>query len=229
MEWEGDKYLYTFERSSYTGWNTLILLPYDLIAEIQREAQQVLLLVGSVAVLMAALVSFLIARHITRPLRSLISKMNRVELGDFDSKMETKATGELGVVSRVYNNMLDSIKRLITEVYESRLAENRARLSALQAQINPHFLYNTLNIMKSISRLKGVEEVAEMSESLADLFKYTMKDLQRPVPLQAELEHVNNYMNIQRHRFANRYELRFRRAGNFKKCIRLKVNHSAID
>lgn len=205
LEWEGDKYFYTFERSSYTGWNTLILLPYDLIAEIQREAQQVLLLVGSVAVLMAALVSFLIARHITRPLRSLISKMNRVELGDFDSKMETKATGELGVVSRVYNNMLDSIKRLITEVYESRLAENRARLSALQAQINPHFLYNTLNIMKSISRLKGVEEVAEMSESLADLFKYTMKDLQRPVPLQAELEHVNNYMNIQRHRFANRY------------------------
>jgi sensor histidine kinase YesM len=92
-------------------------------------------------------------------------------------------------------------------VYESKLAEKNSKISALQSQINPHFLYNTLNIMKSISRIKGVEEVAEISESLADLFKYSMKHLKKPVPLKDELEHVENYMRIQQYRFGERFSL----------------------
>ena len=206
--WEGIQYWYTFEKSEYTEWNTLILLSNDFILSKQREAQWILLFAGGVAAVLASLVAYFIARQITKPLRTLIGKMNRVEKGDLSGRMDVRDTGEIGVLSRVYNNMLDSISRLIREVYESRLAENNARLSALQAQIHPHFLYNTLNIMKSISRVKGVEEVAEMAEALADLFKYTMKNWQHPVPLRDELNHVHNYMNIQKHRFGNRFELR---------------------
>lgn len=206
--WEDKKYLYTSEKSDYTDWNILILLSNDFLAAKQQEAQMILVIVGVVAAILASMVAYLIARHVTKPLRELITEMNRVERGDLSGRMDIKNRGELGVLSRVYNNMLNSISRLITEVYESKLAENDARLSALQAQINPHFLYNTLNIMKSISRLNGVEEVAEMSESLADLFKYTMKNLQLPVSLRQELEHVDNYMNIQKHRFGDRFELR---------------------
>lgn len=101
--------------------------------------------------------------------------------------------------------MLDSINKLITEVYESSIAEKNAKISALQSQINPHFLYNTLNIMKSISRVKGVEEVAEISESLSDLFKYSMKGLDVPVKLQDEIEHIDNYMRIIQYRFRDRF------------------------
>ena len=121
--------------------------------------------------------------------------------------MTVEGRDEIGRLSRIYNNMLDSITRLISEVYESKLAEKSAQLSALQAQINPHFLYNTLNIMKSISRIRGIEEVAEMSESLAELFQYSMKNLQHPVPLRNELDHIRDYMNIQQHRLSNRFEL----------------------
>lgn len=208
IDWLDKKYLYTSEKSDYTGWNILILLSNDFLVAKQQEAQIILVIVGLIAAVLASLVAYLIARHVTKPLRELITEMNRVERGDLSGRMDIKNRGELGVLSRVYNNMLNSISRLITEVYESKLAENDARLSALQAQINPHFLYNTLNIMKSISRLKGVEEVAEMSESLADLFKYTMKNLQLPVSLRQELEHVANYMNIQKHRFGDRFALR---------------------
>src|SRR5690606_30869920 len=95
--------------------------------------------------------------------------------------------------------------KLITEVYESSIAEKNAKISALQSQINPHFLYNTLNIMKSISRVKGVEEVAEISESLSDLFKYSMKGLDVPVKLQDEIEHIDNYMRIIQYRFRDRF------------------------
>ncbi|MFH5184352.1 sensor histidine kinase [Paenibacillus sp. TAB 01] len=134
--------------------------------------------------------------------------MSRVELGDFSHRVEYTGRNEIGKLSRMYNHMLSSISHLIHEVYESKLAEKNAQLSALHAQINPHFLYNTLNIMKSISRLRGIEEVAEISESLAGLFQYSMKNLHQPVTLREEIEHIDNYFKIQQHRFGSRIRLR---------------------
>ncbi|GGD66560.1 sensor histidine kinase [Paenibacillus nasutitermitis] len=207
LTWNGAKYLYSSERSAYTGWNTVVLIPNEyLLAQIKRT-QLILILVGLAAVLLIAVVSYILSHHITIPLHNLMKKMNRVEQGDFSQRMEVKGNNEIGRLSRIYNDMLGSISRLINEAYQSRLAEKDAQLSALQAQINPHFLYNTLNIMKSISRVKGIEEVAEMSESLAELFQYSMKNLQHPVALEDELEHIRCYMNIQKHRFFDRFEL----------------------
>ncbi|GGF99200.1 cache domain-containing sensor histidine kinase [Paenibacillus abyssi] len=208
MIWNGKQYLYTYEKSSYSGWNTMILIPNDFILSEQKRSQYILIIVGLLATLIIAVVSYVLSHHITLPLRYMMKKMNRVEQGDFSQRMTFEGNNEIGRLSRIYNNMLDSISRLISEVYESKLAEKNAQLSALQAQINPHFLYNTLNIMKSISRIRGIEEVAEMSESLAELFQYSMHNLQHPVPLRQEMDHIHNYMNIQQHRFSNRFELR---------------------
>ncbi|MBW7457728.1 sensor histidine kinase [Paenibacillus sepulcri] len=207
LTWNGRKYLYTIDRSAYTGWRTAVLIPNEyLLAQIKRT-QLILILVGLAAVMIIALVSYILSYHITIPLHNLMKKMIRVEQGDFSQRMEVRSNNEIGRLSRIYNDMLGSISRLINEAYQSRLAEKDAQLSALQAQINPHFLYNTLNIMKSISRIKGIEEVAEMSESLAELFQYSMKNLQHPVALKDELEHIRCYMNIQQHRFFDRFEL----------------------
>ncbi|CAM4077385.1 sensor histidine kinase [Paenibacillus alkaliterrae] len=207
MIWNGKQYLYTYEKSDYTKWNTMILIPNDFLLSKQKKSQYILILVGLLAMLLIAVVSYILSHHITLQLRYMMKKMNRVEQGDLNQRMEFKGNNEISRLSRIYNNMLDSISRLISEVYESKLAEKNAQLSALQAQINPHFLYNTLNIMKSISRIRGIEEVAEMSESLAELFQYSMNNLQHPVPLREELNHIGNYMNIQQHRFSDRFEL----------------------
>ncbi|UYO02687.1 sensor histidine kinase [Paenibacillus sp. PSB04] len=207
LTWMGQRYLYTIEHSDYTKWNTVILTPKDFLLSKQKKSQYILALAGLLATVLIAFVSYLLSHQITIPLRNLMKKMTRVEQGDFSQYMSVTGNHEISRLSRIYNNMLDSISRLINEVYESKLAEKNAQLSALQAQINPHFLYNTLNIMKSISRVRGIEEVAEMSESLAELFQYSMKNLQHPVPLQEELNHIENYMNIQHHRFGSRFEL----------------------
>lgn len=207
LMWMGKRYLYTIEHSGYTQWNTIILIPNDFLLSKQKRSQYILVLVGLLAMLLIALVSYILSHHITIPLRNMMKKMSRVEQGDFSQYMVVTGNHEIGRLSRIYNNMLDSISHLISEVYESKLAEKGAQLSALQAQINPHFLYNTLNIMKSISRIRGIEEVAEMSESLAELFQYSMQNLQHPVPLQDEMDHIHNYMKIQHHRFGSRFEL----------------------
>ncbi|NHN33697.1 cache domain-containing sensor histidine kinase [Paenibacillus agricola] len=209
LKWKDTQYLYTFEKSGYTGWNTVILIPKNVILLKQKRIQDIVVIVGMITMLLIAVVSYILSHQIMLPLNNMMRKMSRVELGDFNQRMEYTGKNEIGRLSRMYNLMLDSISRLIHEVYESKLAEKNAQLSALHAQINPHFLFNTLNTMKSISRLRGIEEVAEISESLAGLFQYSMRNLHQPVTLHDEIEHIGNYFKIQQHRFGNRLELHF--------------------
>lgn len=209
IEWQEKEYIYSFENSNYTNWNTTVLISNEYIMAAQKKILKYILAIGLLSVLLIAILSYFLSHHITKPLRKMMDTMNLVKDGKLNERMELVGNVEVDILSDVYNNMLDSINRLITEVYESKLTENDAKILALQAQINPHFLYNTLNIMKSISRIKGVEEVAEISESLASLFKYSMKHFKHPVPLSNEIDHVQNYMNIQYHRFSNRFIINY--------------------
>lgn len=207
LSWQSNSYLYANDYSDFTKWNTVILLDNEFII---YERNQILLFIGVsglIAISVIGVISYLLSYNITKPFNGMIKIMRKVEKGDLTDRMNLTGHPEMDVLTRVYNRMLDSINKLITEVYEASITEKNAKISALQAQINPHFLYNTLNVMKSISRVKGVEEVAEISESLSDLFKYSMKDLDRTVTLQEEVTHIENYMRIQQHRFRDRFML----------------------
>jgi two-component system, sensor histidine kinase YesM len=209
LAWKNKAHFYSYVTSGYTGWKTVVLIPKDVVLHKQNNIRDLIIAAGLVTMLLVAVVSYTLSHQITLPLRNMMRKMSSVELGNFSQRMDYTGRNEIGKLSRMYNHMLDSISRLIHEVYELKLAEKNAQLAALHAQINPHFLYNTLNIMKSISRLRGIEEVAEISVSLASLFQYSMKNLQQPVTLQEELDHIQHYFKIQQHRFGNRLELLF--------------------
>ncbi|WP_058308454.1 cache domain-containing sensor histidine kinase [Gracilibacillus massiliensis] len=206
LSWQSDSYLYANDHSDFTKWDTVVLIDNEFII---YERNQILLFIaisGLVAISFIGIISYLLSYNITKPFNGMIQKMRRVEKGDLTDRMKLTGHPEMDVLTRVYNSMLDSINKLITEVYQASITEKNAKISALQSQINPHFLYNTLNIMKSISRVKGVEEVAEISESLSDLFKYSMKDLDKTVRLQDEITHIENYIRIQQHRFRDRFD-----------------------
>jgi two-component system sensor histidine kinase YesM len=208
LAWRSKSYLYANDHSDFTNWDTVILIDNEFLI---YERNQIMLFIGIsglIAIAIIAIISYTLSYNISKPFMKLIKRMKRVEKGDLTDRMELTGNAEIDVLTRVYNSMLDSINKLITEVYESSITEKNAKISALQSQINPHFLYNTLNVMKSISRVKGIEEVAEISESLSDLFKYSMKDLDKKVPLQEELNHIHNYMRIQQHRFLDRFGLK---------------------
>jgi two-component system sensor histidine kinase YesM len=165
----------------------------------------VVLCVG--AVLLLGGILYVVTQRVTRPLRLMAQTMARVEQGHLGVRVPTTpARDEVGRLSRVFNTMLDSLERLITQVYEAQLREKDAQLLALQTQINPHFLFNTLNSMRALSRRQQANAVATMAESLADLFRYSMSNWNEPVPLREELEHVDNYVTIQRARFGARFQ-----------------------
>jgi two-component system sensor histidine kinase YesM len=205
-QWRGQAYLYAAQRSAHTQWTTWVLIP---AASITGEAQRTGLLVLALcigAVLLIGAILYVVTRRVTRPLQRMARTMARVEQGEFGVRVPiTPTRDEVGRLGRVFNTMLDSLERLITQVYQAQLREKDAQLLALQTQINPHFLFNTLNSMRALSRKRQAEAVATIAESLAELFRYSMSNWNEPVPLHEELAHVNNYVTIQRARFGARF------------------------
>jgi two-component system sensor histidine kinase YesM len=209
IDWRSQPYFYTAQRSGYTGWTIWMLTPAELItAETSRTGLVVVALCITAMALLSAIV-YVVTKRTTQPLRHMAQTMARVEHGDLTVRVPvTAASHELGRLSRVFNTMLDSLERLITQVYQAQLREKDAQLLALQSQINPHFLFNTLNSMRALSRKGQAETVAAMTESLADLFRYSMSNWNELVPLQEELLHAENYVTIQQARFGERIHYR---------------------
>lgn len=200
--------IYGFAHSDYTKWDTVILIDDNFFVYERKKIMLFIGVSGVIVICIIAIISYLLSYNMTKPIMIMMKMMRRVEQGELRQRMPLIGNKEIDLFTRVYNSMLDSINKLITDVYESSIAEKNAKISALQSQINPHFLYNTLNIMKSISRVKGVEEVAEISESLSELFKYNMQNSDKLVTISEEMTHINNYMKIQHHRFGERFILR---------------------
>lgn len=206
LTWRNSAYLYAAQRSEHTQWTTWMLIP---AASITSEAQQtggLVLLLCISAVLAIGAILYVVTQRVTGPLRTMAHTMARVEQGEFGVRVPLAPTrDEVGRLSRGFNTMLDSLEHLITQVYEAQLREKDAQLLALQTQINPHFLFNTLNSMRALSRKQQATAVAAIAESLAELFRYSMSNWHEPVPLHEELAHVANYVTIQRARFGDRF------------------------
>jgi len=135
------------------------------------------------AVVLIGAILYVVTRRVTRPLQTHGADDGACRAGRVGVRLPiTPTRDEVGRLSRVFNTMLDSLERLITQVYQAQLREKDAQLLALQTQINPHFLFNTLNSMRGLSR-NGSEAVATIAESLAELFRYSMSNWNEPVPL----------------------------------------------
>jgi two-component system sensor histidine kinase YesM len=206
LTWRDATYLYAAQRSEQTRWTTWVLIPAESVTiEARQTGLLVLALCAGAGMLIGGIV-YVVTQRVTRPLRLMTQAMVRVEQGELGVRMPATAMGdELGRLSRVFNTMLDSVEHLITQVYEAQLREKDAQLLALQTQINPHFLFNTLNSIRALSRKQHADGVAAMAESLAEIFRYSMSNWNEPVPLHEELAHVANYVTIQRARFGDRF------------------------
>ncbi|BBI36521.1 cache domain-containing sensor histidine kinase [Cohnella abietis] len=205
VKWSEIRYLFSKNKSNYNKWTLLALAPNKDVVNQSDKIRSLILLLGIITLVVIAAASYMLAAGISRPLTSLIKTMKRVELGDFKVRAEDSGQqDEIGRLSRVFNMMLESVDKLIHRVYLLDIRQKDAKLMALQAQINPHMLFNTLNSMKALSRKQQAHDVADMAENLADLFRYSMKGWNRPVTLAEELEHVLNYVRIQEVRYRDR-------------------------
>jgi two-component system sensor histidine kinase YesM len=157
-----------------------------------------------------------LAGSIITPLRGLQKMMKRVEKGDFNGQVKVLSKDVIGVLSIGFNKMLAHLHELVNEVYLSKVRETEMlfrqkeiELKALQSQINPHFLFNSLETIRGMAFENGADDIADFSASLAKLLRYNINNKSQTVTLAEEIRNTKVYLRIQKYRFEDRLDYEF--------------------
>lgn len=202
----GESKLYTMSKSKRTGWTVVGAAYTSELLKNNEQAQMWYLLVASILLLAVIGISSIISREITKPIRSLRDSMRKVQNGQFDTHVEVITENEIGSLGRSFNLMTSEIQALMEQnVYEQK-QKRKSELKALQAQINPHFLYNTLDSIIWMSEAGENDEVVEMTSALARLLRQSISNDKEEVELEKEIEYVKNYLTIQKMRYKDKLE-----------------------
>jgi sensor histidine kinase YesM len=204
---------------------------------IRRDAvlQRVNLLILVAVTIVATIYAWTFARGVTDPLRSLARAAGRIAGGDLDGPPVPTGSGdELQLMGTAFNHMQENLRQHVADLKGKAELEHRlqaeelenlemtsllreAELRALQSQVNPHFLFNTLNMVAKTALIEGAERTYNVLETVSDLLRYNLRDLERPVPLRDEVRQVERYTTIQAARFRDRF------------CFVIDVDEGALD
>lgn len=178
--------------------------------ELQRKVDLFKIIVAAIAcgvILFVSFFSLWISRRFTKPVHLLMTSMKHVESGLYVPIPERNLNDEFGMLTRAYNAMVLKIKYLIEDVYMANIKKNEAQYRALQRQIDPHMLYNTLESIRVKAELKQAPEVATMIKVLGKMFRIALKQEDAPHCIRDEIEHVRTYLHLQNIRYNNRFSL----------------------
>ena len=208
MDGSGDNAkIYTISRSEKTGWTVVGCTNVAELLKDSKKARSIYVLVAAILVIVALVLSNLIARNITRPLQQLRDSMARVQEGDFRAaEVEVTSRNEVGSLTRSFNVMTSRIQELMKQNIYEQQQKRKSELKALQSQINPHFLYNTLDSIIWMAEGKKNEEVVVMTASLARLLRQSISNEEEQVPIGQEVEYARSYLTIQKMRYKDKLE-----------------------
>ena len=202
-----DGRLYTVSRSEATGW---IVVGVSYVSELMAgadEARFTYLLVAMVLLAVAMLLAFVLSDKITRPIKSLELSMKEVEKGNFSHvALEVRENNEIGRLSRNFNTMTREIQNLMEQSEKEQQAKRKYELKVLQSQINPHFLYNTLDSIIWMAEWGKNQEVVKMTSSLARLLRRSISNEQEVVTIEEEIDYTEAYLTIQKMRYQDKLE-----------------------
>lgn len=208
MDGSGDNArIYTISRSEKTGWTVVGCTNVAELLKDSKKARSIYVLVAAILVVVALVLSNFIARNITRPLQQLRDSMARVQEGDFGAaEVEVTSRNEVGSLTRSFNVMTSRIQELMKQNIYEQQQKRKSELKALQSQINPHFLYNTLDSIIWMAEGKKNEEVVVMTASLARLLRQSISNEEEQVPIGQEVEYARSYLTIQKMRYKDKLE-----------------------
>ncbi len=180
---------------------------------IMRDTRQLMMRLTAVFLAVMALlflITYGMSRGITRPVHSLVSAMKALEQGDWEAEPETRGQDEIAHMSRAFVKMRSRLRNMMEQIARDEQEKRTAELRVLQAQINPHFLYNTLDTLLYKAYETDDEDMITMIESLSAFFRISLSRGREIIPLEKELEHVKSYLKIQKIRFQDvlSYEIR---------------------
>jgi len=202
-ELEQDSYITTLTPNNL-GYLVVGVAPKAEVAKSYRTLKNLILLISAACILVAVFVPSLVVANFAKRTNRIIRSMRKVETGDTSVRIQDVKGDELGQISRSFDQMLEELTRHIDRVYKAEIKQKHTELSALQARINPHFLYNTLEVIRMRAISQGVTDVSEMIYSLAVLFKSFVQQ-ETVVTLREEMENCRRYLELFRIRYKDKF------------------------
>jgi two-component system, sensor histidine kinase YesM len=197
------KYLVVFSTSAVSSWRFVSVIPLtELLREVVR-VKNIMLLIIVLFVVFLLLLLYIFSSRITLPLKNLLKGIKKVEQGNFDISINNDHNDEIGELSRSFDTMVQRVNRLVQEVKEQESFKAKAEIAALESQVNPHFMYNTLNSIKWMAVLNKQDNIKNMINALIVLLKNTVKGNQGLITIREEIELLESYIFIQSMRFRN--------------------------
>jgi two-component system sensor histidine kinase YesM len=218
MSPEREKMLVAYHTSSLTNWTTLSVIPEKEIVSAFTSTLHNIILITLILVSLLIGTVFFITTFLTRQIRLLANAVKLIDGDYLDFHVSIKTKDEIGALSNQFQAMLERIKLLLLEVKKEEEGKRRAEIAALQFQMNPHFLYNTLNTIKFLSSLQGAENIGKVAQALSSLMHINM-DGRSFLTAEEDGEFLKSYLEIQNYRYTNTFQYRIRVSDEASHCM----------
>ncbi len=202
-----DGKMYSISRSRDTGWTVVGVSYTEDLLKNSEQTTRIYLISAGLILLAALALAYVLSYGITKPIKVLGDSMKEVEKGNFDNAaLQVHGQNEIARLSSSFNIMTTEIKHLMEQNVEEQRQKRKSELKALQAQINPHFLYNTLDSIIWMAEWGKTKEVVLMTSSLAKLLRQSISNQNELVRVEEEVEYTRSYLTIQKMRYKDKLE-----------------------
>ncbi len=217
--YQTDSDIYAYCSVENTGWKVLASMSRQNIKGMYLDSGRFVIgMLGAAALILAAFYGF--SRYTSRPVRTLKEAMGRMQKGELDTRVDIHSHDEIQVLGEGFNEMAAHLQQYIDQVYVAELRQKDAELSALKSTIKPHYLYNTLEVIRMTAISENAPKASGLIDSLSKQLRYLIGNESDQVTLEAELENIREYFYIVKVRYENLYDLEIDVPAD---CLRLKV------
>ena len=197
----------------------LLTVPNQTIMDALLPTVASCILVAIIAVIASIICSVVYSRAVSRPIRKLSNEMKTITLNEYSGTLLESREDEIGILQDSFNHMIERNKELIAQQYQTKIEKRNAQLRALQAQINPHFMYNTLQVIGGMALDKDAPEIYTITLALSDILRYSLNFSKEMIPLSEEIKYLQSYVMIQNERFGGKVHLVLDLAPETQQCL----------
>ncbi|WP_026507205.1 sensor histidine kinase [Butyrivibrio sp. MC2013] len=205
-EFEEDRLQIHISKMDLTGWNISYVYNMNLLYRQTGEIRKVAMLLFGLAVIVVFMIASFVSGTVTRPVRSLAKAMDTAIENNMEVEFHTRYHDEVAELGDNFATLMKEVSRLLVEVKRVENQKHAQELKALQAQINPHFLYNTLDMVYWLAKMENEDKIADLIADLADFFRLSLNKGEDITSVRKELDHVSKYLDIQKVRYDDSFD-----------------------
>ena len=203
----GEKQYYIRNKSGTGFMSISVLIPYRVLSKDAEKLKLKFIIIGFCAAAAAVFCSVFLSRKLCRNLKQLSNNMEEIRQGNMEVRVSVQTRDEIGILADTFNRMMDQIAKLMIEIKEKEIVKKEAEQKFLDAQIEPHFLYNSINSIQYVAHMRGEEEIERVAIALSELFRSVLSNKREFITLWEEKEYIDNYILIERFKYTRDFSL----------------------